>query len=95
MEGPALPLFPEASYWELSWLPEVLSQSVLRDQFPCHLPSLDRKCHRECRARINHGIEMTTAEWQEMLDVGMVKNRAELGRRTGVSRARVTQVLGN
>jgi hypothetical protein len=33
-------------------------------------------------------------EWQEALDRGEVSSRAELARRLGVSRARVTQVLG-
>ena len=26
VEGPALPLFPETSYWELSWLPSWLQK---------------------------------------------------------------------
>jgi hypothetical protein len=32
-------------------------------------------------------------EWRRMLEAGEVANRAELARRAGVSRARVTQVL--
>lgn len=32
-------------------------------------------------------------EWMRMLAAGEVANRAELARRVGVSRARVTQVL--
>jgi hypothetical protein len=32
-------------------------------------------------------------EWQAMIEAGRVKNRAELARRLGVSKARVSQVL--
>jgi site-specific DNA recombinase len=77
-----------------NWLPGLVSQSVLLDRFPCHLPSLDRRCRVECRARTHQGLDKTASEWREMLDQGLVKNRAELARRMGVTRARVTQVLG-
>jgi hypothetical protein len=33
-------------------------------------------------------------DWQQALQGGRVRNRAELTRRLGLSRARVTQVLG-
>ena len=44
------------------------------------------------RARLN--LSERTREWQRMLEAGEVATRAELARRVGVSRARVTQVLG-
>ena len=37
--------------------------------------------------------EFLAEAWQRMLDEGLVKNRAELARRMGVSRARVTRAL--
>ena len=76
-----------------NWLPELLSQSVLLDHFPCQLPSLNSKCHRERVARGGRGTAIVVTEWQHMLNEGLVKNRAELARRAGVSRARVTQAL--
>jgi hypothetical protein len=33
-------------------------------------------------------------EWQRQLDSGEVRNRAEIARREGITRARVTQVIG-
>ena len=71
-----------------------MSQSVLRDTFHCDLPSLKRRCQRECEEREEEGRDIIISDWQEMLDKGQVKNRAELARRMGVTRARVTQVLG-
>ena len=44
------------------------------------------------RARLN--LSERTREWQRMFEAGEVATRAELARRVGVSRARVTQVLG-
>jgi hypothetical protein len=79
---------------ELNWLPELVSQSVLRDTFPCQLPSLERRCREESKERQGKGIADLAYEWQQILDGGEVKNRAELARRMGVTRARVTQVLG-
>ena len=48
-------------------------------------PAKPRRCYRNpiCVA----------LEWQRLLDSGEVPSRAELARRVGVSRARVTQVL--
>ena len=78
----------------LNWLPELVSQSVLRDTFSCRLPSLERRCGMESKARHDEGIAYLVDDWQRMLNNGEVKNRAELARRMGVTRARVTQVLG-
>ena len=33
-------------------------------------------------------------EWRRKLDTGVVRNKAEIARREGITRARVTQVLG-
>ena len=70
-----------------------MPQGVLRDVFTVHLPSLMRRCRKEARERVAAGINETIADWRRMLDEGVVKNRAELARRVGVSRARVTQAL--
>jgi len=71
----------------------MVSQSFLRDQFSCRLPSLERKCLREKRVRSGRGTAIIVAEWRNAIDQDLVKNRAELARRLGVSRARVTQAL--
>jgi hypothetical protein len=44
--------------------------------------------------RQREGITHLADDWQQILENGEVKNRAELARREGISRARVTQVLG-
>ncbi len=77
------------------WLPDVVSPSVLVDIFSCHLPRLYLRCRRESTSRLTEGTAHVVSEWQHMLASGEMKNRSELARRTGVSRARVTQVLGN
>ena len=78
-----------------SWLPELVAQSVLHDAYPCHLPSLERRCRRESSSRISMGKDKIVSEWQNLLEDGAVKNRAELARRKGVSRACITQLLRN
>jgi hypothetical protein len=77
------------------WLPELVAQSVLRDAYSCHLPSLSRRCRHESIKRISMGKDKITSEWQNMLVKGTVKNRAELARIKGVSRACITQLLRN
>jgi hypothetical protein len=47
--------------------------------------------HKPGRARPDPNAR--AREWRRMLDAGEVANQAELARRVGVSRARVTQVL--
>jgi len=50
---------------------------------------------QEPRARrVRPDPKERAGEWRRMLDAGEVANRAELARQVGVSRARVTQVLG-
>ena len=74
-----------------SWLPELVLQSVLRDAFSVHLPSLARWAQAKVRGRRGKDVR---SEWAQTIDAGRVGTRAELARREGVSRARVTQVLG-
>ena len=71
-----------------------MAQSVLRDAYPYHLSSLSRRCRQETKSRMAAGKETLAQEWQQLLTNGVAKNRAELARRKGVSRARVTQVIG-
>jgi len=74
------------------WLPELVAQSVLRDAYSCHLPSLLRRCRQESIVRESVGKEASALEWQNLLINGTVKNRAELARKKGVTRARVLEV---
>ena len=74
------------------WLPGSLAQSVIRDRFPVRLPSLSRWAERRRSERV--APKNLVAKWREMLESGEVTSRAELARRVGVSRARVTQALG-
>ena len=77
----------------LGWLPGAVAHSVVTDRFRCTVNVPPRR-----RARILPGTvvsEPSQAEvWAGMLERGEVGNRAQLARRVGVSRARVTQVLG-
>ena len=75
------------------WLPELLPQGVLRDVFHIRLPSLLRWAQKGVSERARAGRSELTAKWNAMLREGLVKNRAELARREGVSRARVSQLL--
>jgi hypothetical protein len=50
---------------------------------------------KKIKIRIDNGRNILIAERQDMLDKGLVKNRAELARRVVVTRARVIQVLGS
>ena len=72
-----------------------MSQSVLKDRFQCRLPSLDKRSRRETINRHLEGTLQVASKWKQALEKGDVKNRAELARRTGISRARVSQVLGS
>ncbi len=78
-----------------NWLPGLVSHRTLRFSFKCQLPSLLQLRHRETNRRIKRGTENVVAEWRRLLDEGIVKNRAELARRAGVSRARITQALAH
>ena len=74
--------------------PELAPQSVTRDTFRVRLPSLARRAKRRAEDRRNQGKTKVTAAWRKMLESGEARNRSDLARRLGVSRARVTQVLG-
>ena len=78
-----------------NWLPTLVSHRTLRFSFKCQLPSLVQLRHRETNHRIRRGTEEVVAEWQHLLDYGVVKSRAELARRVGVSRARITRALSH
>ena len=58
-------------------------------------PSLVQLHRRETNHRIRRGTESVVDEWEHLLDDGVVKNRAELARRVGVSRARITRALAH
>jgi hypothetical protein len=77
-----------------NWLPGLVPQSVPRDVFQVRLTSLLRRGLGATRVRMRDGRDAVEAEWQHLIDTGAVRNRADLARRQGVSRARVTQVLG-
>lgn len=76
------------------WLPGLVPQSVLRDVFQVRLSSLARAAVATTRGRVRAGAEAVASEWHRLIHEGTVENRAALARRQGVSRARVTQVLG-
>ena len=71
------------------WLPGAVSQSVFRQAFRIHLRSLVAWSRR----RGSNPGDLRT-QWQTLLDLGFAPTRATLARMQGVSRARVTQVLG-
>jgi site-specific DNA recombinase len=71
-------------------LPELVTQSVCSDKFPARIPSL----RHLTRTRARKGVAVVAAEWQELLAAGTVTSQSELAHRMGVSRARVSQVLG-
>lgn len=77
-----------------NWLPERVPQSVIRDVFQVQLTSLVRLVRSTTRTRLRAGREAVAEEWHRVLASREVQNRAALARREGVSRARVTQVLG-
>lgn len=71
-----------------------MPQSVLRDVFQVQLTNLIRLVRSATRTRLRAGRDAVADDWREKLNAGEVKNRAGLARRTGVSRVRITQVLG-
>jgi site-specific DNA recombinase len=75
-----------------NWLPEFVSQSVIRLSFPLRLASLFCWSRRQTAAR--RTIQDLATYWHALLESGAAPNRAALARLQGVSRARVTQVLG-
>ena len=67
---------------------------MLLDTSPFHLMSLRRYRLETVAERAEQSLEEIAAGWQSMLAGGEVKNRAGLAKLLGLSRARVTQVLG-
>lgn len=76
------------------WLPGTVSQSVLRDVFEASLPSLASFSAREHKWRRRTEAGETAARWTALLQTGQASNRAGVAKMAGVTRARVTQVLG-
>ena len=70
-----------------NWLPGLVSQSVLRDVFQIRLRSLIGWARRQVSPD-------RAAVWSESLATGAAASRAAVARRSGLSRARVTQTLG-
>ncbi|MFQ6030629.1 MAG: hypothetical protein ACE5Q6_24425 [Dehalococcoidia bacterium] len=77
------------------WLPTPVSQRTLPVSFNCHLQSLTYLRRREKKHRIKRGTDEVVTEWRRLLNDGVVKNRADLARRVGVSRARITRALAH
>lgn len=73
----------------LNWLPGAVSQSVLRQAFHVRLRSLLAWSRNQLT-----GVADLASTWRTLIKEGAVPNRAVLARAKGVSRARVTQVLG-
>jgi hypothetical protein len=92
-EGSQLSSIGEQRSQTPSWLPELVLQSVCSVTLPLKLRSLDHRVEGHTRERRVSGRELVAAEWRNLLECGAVSSRAELARRMGVSRARVTQVL--
>jgi DNA invertase Pin-like site-specific DNA recombinase len=74
------------------WLPGLVAQSVLRDVSQIQLPSVMKLRRRETSVR-RQGAAI--AFWSTALDSGKVSSRADLAKRLGLSRARVTQALNH
>jgi DNA invertase Pin-like site-specific DNA recombinase len=94
-EGPAISAMGAKRFESPGRLPESVAQSVVYDEFCLVLPSLEARSRRQTRARRFQGSIEVAAEWQARLDSGVATTRAELARQLGVTRARVTQVLGD
>jgi hypothetical protein len=71
-------------------LPELVTQSVFSDKFPVRIASLSHLS----RTRARQGVAAVATEWHELLDTDAVASRSALAHKMGVSRARVSQVLG-
>lgn len=89
-ETPSTGALTERATVAVVWLPAAVPDSVILDRFRC-----GGVVSRTSRGRV---ARATTADqamaWAEMLARGDVANRSDLAERVGVSRARVTHVLG-
>jgi hypothetical protein len=80
-----------ASCWRGEiWLP---NSSSNKNWFTAFLTDFGRAAREQRAPAATARPSERVREWWRMLDSGEVANRAELARRVGVSRARVTQVL--
>lgn len=69
------------------------NSSSSENLFAAFLVDFGRPAREGRLARVRPNPTERAREWRRMLEVGEVASRAELARRAGVSRARVTQVL--
>jgi hypothetical protein len=49
--------------WDFNWLPGLVTGCVLTDRFPCHLPSLEKRCRREAKQRLAEGTSKVSLAW--------------------------------
>ena len=70
------------------------NSSTSKNLFTAFLVDFGRPVLKERAARVRPNPGERAREWRRMLESGEVASRAELARQAGVSRARVTQVLG-
>ncbi len=73
----------------VNWLPGFVSQSVIRQSFRVRLASLLQWSRRKREA-----VENVPDSWRGLLESGVARNRAAVARLQGISRVRITQVLG-
>lgn len=85
-----------SSDFRRNWLPMTGNYKNFSTQFTFTPESLKQRAkHRvakECRGPYRHPFTLAY-EFQELLEAGVVNNRAEIARVYGLSRARVTQVM--
>ena len=70
------------------------NSSTSQNLFTAFLVDFGRPVQERTARRVQPDPKERAGEWRRMLDSGEAANRAELARQVGVSRARVTQVLG-
>ncbi len=79
-----------------NWLPGADNCRNFFERFTFCPESLKRRAKpgaaKECREPYRHPLTLAY-EFQQLLEAGVVNNRAEIARRYGLSRARVTQVM--
>ena len=85
-----------SSYFRRKWLPGADNCGNFFESFTFCPESLQRRAKRAGpdtpKKQYQHPL-LRAYEFQELLEAGVVNNRAEIARRYGLSRARVTQVM--
>ena len=85
-----------SSYFRRKWLPGADNCGNFFERFTFCPESLQRRAKRAGpdtpKKQYQHPL-LRAYEFQELLEAGVVNNRADLARRYGLSRARVTQVM--